>query len=44
MIPLLAGIGSALRGLPGRPLTRVRNLGTHFTAPKTYHSAKPNVF
>jgi len=44
MIPLLAGIGSASRGLPGRPLTRVRNLGTHFTAPKTYHSAKPNVF
>jgi N6-adenosine-specific RNA methylase IME4 len=22
----------------------VRNIGTHFTAPKTHHSAKPDVF
>jgi N6-adenosine-specific RNA methylase IME4 len=34
----------ALFGVRGRLLTRVRNLGTHFTAPKTHHSAKPDVF
>jgi hypothetical protein len=28
----------------GRLLTRMRNVGTHFTAPKTHHSAKPDVF
>jgi N6-adenosine-specific RNA methylase IME4 len=46
------GLGSYFRtstehvlfGVRGRLLTRVRNIGTHFTAPKTYHSAKPDVF
>jgi N6-adenosine-specific RNA methylase IME4 len=46
------GLGSYFRtstehvlfGVRGRLLTRVRNLGTHFTAPKTHHSAKPEVF
>jgi N6-adenosine-specific RNA methylase IME4 len=46
------GLGSYFRtttehvlfGIRGRLLTRVRNLGTHFTAPKTYHSARPDVF
>jgi N6-adenosine-specific RNA methylase IME4 len=33
-----------LFGVRGRLLTRVRNLGTHFTAPKTRHSVKPDVF
>jgi N6-adenosine-specific RNA methylase IME4 len=46
------GLGSYFRtttehvlfGVRGRLLTRVRNIGTHFTAPKTYHSAKPDLF
>ena len=46
------GLGSYFRtstehvlfGVKGRLLTRVRNLGTHFNASKTYHSAKPEVF
>jgi N6-adenosine-specific RNA methylase IME4 len=46
------GLGSYFRtstehvlfGVRGRLLTRVRNIGTHFTASKTYHSAKPDVF
>jgi N6-adenosine-specific RNA methylase IME4 len=46
------GLGSYFRtstehvlfGVRGRLLTRVRNLGTHFIAAKTYHSAKPDVF
>jgi N6-adenosine-specific RNA methylase IME4 len=33
-----------LFGVRGRLLTRVRNIGTHFIAPKTHHSAKPDVF
>ena len=33
-----------LFGVRGRLLTRVRNLGTHFTAPKTLHSEKPDIF
>ena len=34
----------ALFGVRGRLLTRVRNFGTHFIAPKTHHSAKPDAF
>jgi N6-adenosine-specific RNA methylase IME4 len=33
-----------LFGVKGRLITRVRNIGTHFAAPKTYHSAKPDAF
>jgi len=33
-----------LFGVRGRLLTRARNLGTHFTAPKTRHSEKPDIF
>jgi N6-adenosine-specific RNA methylase IME4 len=46
------GIGSYFRtstehilfGVRGHLLTRVRNVGTHFTAPKTFHSEKPDAF
>ena len=46
------GMGSYFRtstehvlfGVRGHLQTRVRNIGTHFTAPKTFHSAKPNFF
>jgi N6-adenosine-specific RNA methylase IME4 len=46
------GIGSSFRtstehalfGVRGHLLTRVRNIGTHFLAPKTSHSTKPNEF
>ncbi len=46
------GLGSYFRtstervlfGIRGRLLTRARNLGTHFAAPKTYHSEKPDAF
>jgi len=46
------GMGSYFRtstehvlfGVRGHLLTRVRNIGTHFTAPKTFHSAKPDFF
>jgi N6-adenosine-specific RNA methylase IME4 len=46
------GMGSYFRtstehvlfGVRGHLLTRVRNIGTHFTAPKTFHSEKPSVF
>jgi N6-adenosine-specific RNA methylase IME4 len=46
------GLGSYFRtttehvlfGVRGRLLTRVRNLGTHFAAPKTNHSEKPDSF
>jgi N6-adenosine-specific RNA methylase IME4 len=42
------GLGSYFRtttehvlfGVRGRLLTRARNIGTHFVAPKSYHSAK----
>lgn len=33
-----------LFGVRGHLLTRVQNIGTHFTAPKTFHSEKPSVF
>lgn len=33
-----------LFGVRGRLLTRARNIGTHFTAPKTFHSEKPEEF
>ena len=33
-----------LFGVRGHLLTQVRNIGTHFTAPKTAHSEKPNYF
>jgi N6-adenosine-specific RNA methylase IME4 len=33
-----------LFGVRGHLLTRVRNIGTHFTAPKTFHSEKPDAF
>src|SRR5262245_35787151 len=33
-----------LFGVRGHLLTRVRNIGTHFTAPKTFHSEKPDCF
>ena len=46
------GLGSYFRttteqvlfGVKGHLITRARNLGTHFTAPKTYHSEKPDAF
>jgi N6-adenosine-specific RNA methylase IME4 len=46
------GMGSYFRtstehvlfGVRGHLLTRVRNIGTHFTAPKTFHSEKPDAF
>jgi N6-adenosine-specific RNA methylase IME4 len=46
------GLGSYFRtttehvlfGVRGRLVTRARNIGTHFTAPKTFHSEKPQVF
>jgi N6-adenosine-specific RNA methylase IME4 len=46
------GIGSYFRtstehvlfGVRGHLLTRVRNIGTHFTAPRTFHSEKPDYF
>jgi N6-adenosine-specific RNA methylase IME4 len=46
------GMGSYFRtstehvlfGVRGHLLTRVRNIGTHFTAPKTSHSEKPDYF
>jgi N6-adenosine-specific RNA methylase IME4 len=46
------GMGSYFRtstehvlfGVRGHLLTRVRNIGTHFTAPKTFHSEKPDYF
>jgi N6-adenosine-specific RNA methylase IME4 len=46
------GLGSYFRtstehvlfGVRGRLPTRVRNIGTHFTAPKTFHSEKPDAF
>jgi N6-adenosine-specific RNA methylase IME4 len=33
-----------LFGVRGHLLTRLRNIGTHFTAPKTFHSEKPDYF
>jgi N6-adenosine-specific RNA methylase IME4 len=33
-----------LFGVRGRLSTRARDIGTHFSAPKTYHSEKPDVF
>jgi N6-adenosine-specific RNA methylase IME4 len=46
------GLGSYFRttteqvlfGVRGQLLTRARNIGTHFTAPKTFHSEKPEAF
>jgi N6-adenosine-specific RNA methylase IME4 len=46
------GLGSYFRttteqvlfGVRGQLLTRARNIGTHFTAPKTFHSEKPACF
>ncbi len=34
----------ALFGVRGQLLTRVRNIGTRFAAPKTFHSEKPSAF